>query len=146
MFCAKQLPAVAILCAREISKRLRYRSLIVLGVVSASLIGGALLGRVLTGGIRRAAAVGRSLDAGGAVPEQHSVVREVDGHHRLTAHLHAVAAVTTGGLRPLRHLRGVGAGDVELVEVGAVEQQVRAVRRRTQVSALDQCPLGAECV
>lgn len=62
----------------QISDRWRIFVAIVLAVVLASIIGGALLGRLLTGGIRRAAAVGRALDAGGAVVEQHSVVREVD--------------------------------------------------------------------
>ena len=37
-------------------------------------------------------------------------------------------------------------GGVELVEVGAVEQQVGAVRRGPQVPALDQRPLRAERV
>lgn len=62
----------------EIFGRWRSFVLIVLVVVGASILGGTLLGRLLAGGIQRAAAVGRALDSGGEVAEQHSIVREVD--------------------------------------------------------------------
>ena len=41
---------------------------------------------------------------------------------------------------------GVDAGGVEFVELGAVEQQVGAVRRGPQVAALDEGPLRPESV
>jgi two-component sensor histidine kinase len=62
----------------QITERWRTFVMIVLAVVAASIAGGALLGRVLSGGIQRAARIGRALDAGQEAPEQHSMVREVD--------------------------------------------------------------------
>jgi two-component sensor histidine kinase len=46
--------------------------------VAITILAGAAMGRMLAGAIRRAATVGRALDAGGEVPETRSVVREVD--------------------------------------------------------------------
>lgn len=61
-----------------ISQRWRNFTLITLAIVSTTIVAGIVLGRVLSGGIRRAAAVSRALDAGGTVPEVRSRVREVD--------------------------------------------------------------------
>jgi two-component sensor histidine kinase len=61
-----------------ISQRWRNFTIITLAIVVATIVAGVILGRVLSGGIRRAAAVGKALDAGGAVPEMRSMVREVD--------------------------------------------------------------------
>jgi two-component sensor histidine kinase len=61
-----------------ISQRWRSFTLITLAIVATTIIAGIVLGRVLSSAIRRAATVGRALDAGGAVPETRSRVREVD--------------------------------------------------------------------
>jgi two-component sensor histidine kinase len=61
-----------------ISQRWRNFTLISVAIVAATLLAGIILGRVLTSGIRRAAAVGKALDAGSVVPEMRSRVREVD--------------------------------------------------------------------
>jgi two-component sensor histidine kinase len=62
----------------SISERWRTFTLVVVVVVGVTLLLGALLGRTLTSAIRRAATVGRALDAGGEPPETRSRVREVD--------------------------------------------------------------------
>lgn len=62
----------------SISQRWRNFTLITLAIVSITILAGAALGQMLAGAIRRAATVGRALDAGGSVPETRSVVREVD--------------------------------------------------------------------
>lgn len=58
----------------------RWRNFTILAtiVVVVMVLSGVALGQMLTRAIRRAATVGRVLDAGGDVPEMHSVVREVD--------------------------------------------------------------------
>lgn len=58
----------------------RWRNFTILSivVVLVTILSGAALGQMLAGAIRRAAAVGKALDAGGDVKEMHSVVREVD--------------------------------------------------------------------
>ncbi len=62
----------------SISQRWRNFTILTLSVVAIAIIAGAALGQMLAGAIRRAATVGRALDAGGDVPETRSVVREVD--------------------------------------------------------------------
>jgi len=62
----------------SISQRWRNFTILTLVIVSITILAGAALGRMLAGAIRRAATVGRALDAGGAVPETRSMVREVD--------------------------------------------------------------------
>jgi len=62
----------------SISQRWRNFTLLTFVIVGVTILAGAALGRVLTSAIRRAAVVGRALDAGGAVPETRSRVREVD--------------------------------------------------------------------
>jgi two-component sensor histidine kinase len=62
----------------SISARWQMFTIVALVVVAVSLLLGALLGRTLTSAIRRAAMVGRALDAGGEAPEMRSRVREVD--------------------------------------------------------------------
>jgi two-component sensor histidine kinase len=61
-----------------ITQRWRMFTIISLGIVAAALFAGAVLGQMLAGAIRRAATVGRVLDAGSSVPETRSFVREVD--------------------------------------------------------------------
>jgi len=62
----------------SISQRWRSFTILTLVIVSITILAGAAMGRLLAGAIRRAATVGRALDAGGEVPETRSVVREVD--------------------------------------------------------------------
>jgi two-component sensor histidine kinase len=61
-----------------ISQRWRNFTIMTIAVVAITILAGVILGRVLTNGIRRAAMVGKALDAGGEVPEMRSMVREVD--------------------------------------------------------------------
>lgn len=60
------------------TQRWRNFTILALVIVVVTVFSGAALGQMLARSIRRAATVGRALDAGGAVPEMHSVVREVD--------------------------------------------------------------------
>jgi len=60
------------------AQRWRNFTILTIVVVLVTILSGAALGQMLAGAIRRAAAVGRALDAGGDVPEIHSLVREVD--------------------------------------------------------------------
>ncbi|HEX5005632.1 MAG TPA: sensor histidine kinase, partial [Hyphomonadaceae bacterium] len=62
----------------SISERWRTFTIVTTIVVAVTLVLGALLGRTLTGAIRRAANVGRALDAGGEPPAMRSRVREID--------------------------------------------------------------------
>jgi two-component sensor histidine kinase len=62
----------------QISQRWRSFTILTLVVVAVTVLAGAALGRMLAGAIRKAATVGRALDAGTEVPETHSIVREVD--------------------------------------------------------------------
>jgi two-component sensor histidine kinase len=62
----------------SISQRWRNFTILTLGIVAITMLAGAAMGRMLARAIRRAATVGRALDAGGEVPETRSVVREVD--------------------------------------------------------------------
>jgi two-component sensor histidine kinase len=62
----------------SISERWRNFTIITLAIVGITILAGAALGQMLAGAIRRAATVGRALDAGGSVPETRSMVREVD--------------------------------------------------------------------
>lgn len=60
------------------AQRWRNFTILTIVVVLVAILSGAALGQMLAGAIRRAVAVGRALDAGGDVPEMHSIVREVD--------------------------------------------------------------------
>lgn len=60
------------------AQRWRNFTILTIVVVLVAILSGAALGQMLAGAIRRAVAVGRALDAGGDVPEMHSMVREVD--------------------------------------------------------------------
>jgi two-component sensor histidine kinase len=62
----------------SISQRWRSFTILTLVIVAITILAGAAMGRLLANAIRRAATVGRALDAGGAVPETRSIVREVD--------------------------------------------------------------------
>jgi len=62
----------------SISQRWRIFTMVVLVIVAVTILSGAAMGQMLAGAIRRAATVGRALDAGGTVPETHSLVGEVD--------------------------------------------------------------------
>jgi two-component sensor histidine kinase len=62
----------------SISQRWRNFTVLTFVIVAVTILAGAALGRVLTSAIRRAATVGRALDAGGQLPETRSRVREVD--------------------------------------------------------------------
>ncbi|HVY90254.1 MAG TPA: sensor histidine kinase [Hyphomonadaceae bacterium] len=78
----------------SISQRWRIFTLLTIIVVSLTILAGAALGRMLAGAIRRAATVGRALDAGGAIPETHSIVREVDD---------VIGTLTRAATRRLQH-------------------------------------------
>lgn len=60
------------------TQRWRNFTILTLVVVIVTILSGAALGQMLARAIRRAASVGKALDAGGDVPEVHSIVREVD--------------------------------------------------------------------
>ena len=60
------------------TQRWRNFTILTLVVVIVTILSGAALGQMLARSIRRAASVGKALDAGGDVPEVHSIVREVD--------------------------------------------------------------------
>lgn len=60
------------------TQRWRNFTILALVVVVVTILSGAALGQMIGRAIRRAATVGKALDAGGAVPEMHSIVREVD--------------------------------------------------------------------
>jgi len=60
------------------AQRWRNFTILTIVVVLVTILSGAALGQMLAGAIRRAAAVWLALDAGGDVPEMHSLVREVD--------------------------------------------------------------------
>lgn len=60
------------------AQRWRNFTILTIVVVLVAILSGAALGQMLAGAIRRAVAVGRALDAGGDVPEMHSMIREVD--------------------------------------------------------------------
>jgi two-component sensor histidine kinase len=62
----------------SISQRWRNFTVLTLVIVAITILAGAAMGQMLASAIRRAATVGRALDAGGEVPETRSVVREVD--------------------------------------------------------------------
>lgn len=62
----------------SIADRWRAFTIVALLVVTVSILLGAALGRTLASGIRRAAEVGKALDAGGEAPERRSRVQEVD--------------------------------------------------------------------
>ncbi|MFT3725511.1 MAG: sensor histidine kinase [Hyphomonadaceae bacterium] len=62
----------------DTTQRWRNFTILAIVVVVVTILSGAALGQMLAGAIRRAATVGKALDAGGDVPEMHSVVREVD--------------------------------------------------------------------
>jgi two-component sensor histidine kinase len=64
--------------SETISRRWQSFTIMSLVIVSVTILAGAALGRMLAASIMRAATVGRALDAGGDVPEQRSIVREVD--------------------------------------------------------------------
>ncbi len=64
--------------SETISRRWQSFTILSLVIVSVTILAGAALGRMLAASIRRAATVGRVLDTGGQVPEQRSIVREVD--------------------------------------------------------------------
>ncbi len=78
----------------SIADRWRAFMIVALAVVSVSILLGAALGRTLTSGIRRAAEVGKALDAGGEAPERRSRVREVDD---------VLAVLTRAARRRLHH-------------------------------------------
>jgi len=78
----------------NIAQRWRNFTIITLAIVAVALLAGAILGRVLASAIRRAATVGRALDAGGSVPETRSFVREVDD---------VLATLTRAARRRLQH-------------------------------------------
>jgi two-component sensor histidine kinase len=62
----------------QVLDRWRAFMLITLTIVAVTVLAGSVLGQMLAQAIRRAATVGRALDADGDVPERHSIVREVD--------------------------------------------------------------------
>ncbi|HOZ27766.1 MAG TPA: sensor histidine kinase [Hyphomonadaceae bacterium] len=80
--------------AASTTQRWRNFTILTLVVVFVTILSGAALGQMLAGAIRRAASVGKALDAGGDVPEMRSYVREVDD---------VLATLTRAARRRLSH-------------------------------------------